>query len=62
MYLIQHIKKYNFYKNKIAGNLYHFVFSEKDAHKFKSKKDAQKVLENFNHSENFEIIKYKCIR
>lgn len=57
MYLIKHIKNCNYYSNKITTDVYHFVFSEKDAHRFKNKIEAKKTLEKFNHPEHFEIVK-----
>ena len=57
MYLIKHIKNCNYYKNKITQDFYHFVFSEKEAHKFKNKSEANKIIKTFNHPENFELVK-----
>lgn len=58
MYLIKHSKNYNYYCKKISDKFYHFVFGEKDAHQFKTKSEAKKRLEKFNHPEHFEIVKY----
>lgn len=57
MYLIKHTKNKNYYKNKICNNLKHFVYGENDARKFRTKKEAQKILDNFNHKEYYEIVK-----
>ena len=62
MYLIKHIKNYNYYSSKITTDMYHFVYSEKNARQFKSKYEAKKILEKFNHPEHFEIVKFKCIK
>ena len=61
MYVIKHIKNDTYFKNKINQDSLHYVRIINEAHQFKSKKDAQKMLENFNHPEHFEIIK-SCIR
>ena len=58
MYLIKHIKNCNYYGKKITNGLNHYVFSEKDAHQFKNKWEANKQLKKFNHPEHFEIVKY----
>lgn len=57
MYLIKHSKNYNYYSKKISKNFYHFVYSEKEAHKFRSKYEATKVLKKFKKIENYELIK-----
>jgi hypothetical protein len=57
MYLIKHSKNYNYYSKKISKNFYHFVYSENDARKFKSKYEAKKTLEKFKHPEHFEVVK-----
>jgi hypothetical protein len=59
MYLIKHIKNNNYFKNKITQDVWHYVYSEKDAHQFKNKYEAKKTLNKFNHPEHFEII---CIK
>lgn len=56
MYLIKHIKRCNYFKNKITKDLWHYVYSEKEAHQFINKKQAQKMLETFHHPEHFEIV------
>lgn len=57
MYLIKHIKNCSYYKSKIAKNMNHYVFNKNEARRFKSKSEAQKFLETFNHKENYEIVK-----
>ena len=57
MYLIKHIKNCNYYKNKITTGLNHYVFSEKEAHQFKNKWEANNFIKKFNHPEHFEIVK-----
>ena len=59
MYLIKHIKNCNYYKSKITMNVNHYVYSENDARQFKSKYEAKKTLNKFNHPEHFEIV---CIK
>lgn len=58
MYLIKHIKNNNYYHSRITNGINHYVYSEKQAHNFKSKAEANKFLQKFNHPEHFEIIKY----
>ena len=57
MYVIQHKTNKSFYKLKINKDIKHFVLDIKEAKKFKTKKLAQKVLNEFKKPENFEIIK-----
>ena len=57
MYLIKHKKNCNYYKSKISNNMNHFVLNSSEAHKFKNKVQAQKILKQFNHQENFELVK-----
>ena len=57
MYVIQHKEYKNYYKLKINKDMKHFVIDIKEAKKFKTKKLAQKVLNEFNKPENYEIIK-----
>ena len=57
MYLIKNIKRNNFYHSKISNGLNHYVFSPKEAHHFKNKTEANKILQTFNHPEHFEIVK-----
>ena len=57
MYMIKHKKNKVYYHSKISNNFNHYVFSDKQAHQFKNKTEANKILEKLNHPENFELIK-----
>ena len=59
MYIIRHKENKNYYKSKISKNMKHFVIDLKEAKKFKTKENAKKILNIFNHPENYEILELK---
>ena len=59
MYVIQHKEYKNFYKLKIAKSMTHFVLDIKEAKKFKTKKLALKILNEFKKPQNYELVRIK---
>lgn len=58
-YLLKNKKYNNYYSNFVTKGQYHFVRDVLEAKKFISKRDANKMLKNFNNPDNFEITGYK---
>lgn len=58
-YLLKNKKNNIYYSNFVTKGLYHFVRDITEAKMFVSKRDANRMLKNFNNPDNFEIIGYK---
>lgn len=57
MYVIRNVNYGNYYNKVLFENQYHFVCDLREATRFKTKKEANKIMKIFNHKDNFEIIK-----
>lgn len=56
-YVIKHKKLDMYYHSTMVGDNKHFVKNINEAKRFILKKDVNKVLNTFEHPENFEIMK-----
>ena len=54
MYIIKNIKNKNYYSKHLFG-IKHFSFEEKEAIRFKDKKEAKLAMRLFRHKDNFEL-------
>lgn len=57
MYYIRNIHQRNYYQKHLWDEIFHFVSDFREAKSFKTKKEANKIINLFKHKENLEVIK-----
>ena len=55
-YVIKNKKTNSYYSKTLTDNIFHFVRYIYDAKIFYKEEDAYKVIEQFKHKENYEVI------
>ena len=57
MYYVQNIHQRNYYQKHLWDEMPHFVSDFREAKSFKTKKEANKIINLFKHKNNLEIVK-----
>ena len=56
-YLIRNKKYNNYFARKITDDMLHFVEDKSEAHSFRGKTDANKIIKLFKNKDNYEIVR-----